>query len=80
MSGDPDLATTAKAIQILDKLGADVIELGVPYSVSLGPQHTHLYTSMSPLQIPFSAQQPRRFSTECPVLVWPIWCVSAGLK
>lgn len=32
MSGDPDLATTAKAIQILDKLGADVIELGVPYS------------------------------------------------
>ena len=49
MSGDPDLATTAKAIQILDKLGADVIELGVPYSVSLGPQHTHLHTSMSPL-------------------------------
>ncbi len=37
MSGDPDLATTAKAIQILDKLGADVIELGVPYSVSLMP-------------------------------------------
>ena len=33
MSGDPDLATTAKAIQILDKIGADVIELGVPYSV-----------------------------------------------
>ena len=34
MSGDPDLATTAKAIRILDKIGADVIELGVPYSVS----------------------------------------------
>ncbi len=49
MSGDPDLATTAKAIQTLDKLGADVIELGVPYSVSLGPQHNHLHTSMSPL-------------------------------
>lgn len=32
MSGDPDLATTAKAIRILDKIGADVIELGVPYS------------------------------------------------
>ena len=35
MSGDPDLGTTAKAIQILDKIGADVIELGVPYSVRL---------------------------------------------
>lgn len=33
MSGDPNLATTSKAIQILDQLGADVIELGVPYSV-----------------------------------------------
>ncbi|KAL3132066.1 hypothetical protein ABBQ32_008678 [Trebouxia sp. C0010 RCD-2024] len=32
MSGDPNLATTSKAIQILDQLGADVIELGVPYS------------------------------------------------
>ena len=36
MSGDPDLATTSKAIQILDQLGADVIELGVPYSVCVG--------------------------------------------
>lgn len=35
MSGDPDLATTSRAIQILDDLGADIIELGVPYSVSL---------------------------------------------
>ena len=34
MSGDPDLATTSRAIRILDDLGADVIELGVPYSVS----------------------------------------------
>lgn len=36
MSGDPDLVTTSKAIQILDQLGADVIELGVPYSVCVG--------------------------------------------
>ncbi len=42
MSGDPDLATTAKAIQTLDKLGADVIELGVPYSVSSEPQQKYL--------------------------------------
>jgi tryptophan synthase alpha chain len=31
-AGDPDLATTAKALQILDQQGADVIELGIPYS------------------------------------------------
>ncbi len=31
-AGDPDLATTAQALQILDQSGADIIELGVPYS------------------------------------------------
>jgi tryptophan synthase alpha chain len=31
-AGDPDLETTAKAIRILDQAGADLIELGVPYS------------------------------------------------
>ena len=31
-AGDPDLETTAKALQVLDRSGADVIELGVPYS------------------------------------------------
>lgn len=31
-AGDPDLATTARALQVLDKAGADLIELGVPYS------------------------------------------------
>jgi tryptophan synthase alpha chain len=31
-AGDPDLETTAKALQILDENGADLIELGVPYS------------------------------------------------
>ena len=35
MAGDPDLETTEKALQLLDEAGADVIELGVPYSVSL---------------------------------------------
>lgn len=32
-AGDPDLDTTALALQKLDAIGADVIELGVPYSV-----------------------------------------------
>jgi tryptophan synthase alpha chain len=31
-AGDPDLATTAEALRILDRSGADLIELGVPYS------------------------------------------------
>ena len=31
-AGDPDLHTTAQALQILDRSGADLIELGVPYS------------------------------------------------
>ncbi|MGB7442149.1 MAG: tryptophan synthase subunit alpha [Coleofasciculaceae cyanobacterium] len=31
-AGDPDLTTTAQALEVLDKSGADMIELGVPYS------------------------------------------------
>ena len=31
-AGDPDLETTAKALEVLDSNGADLIELGVPYS------------------------------------------------
>ena len=31
-AGDPDLETTAKAIEVLATSGADIIELGVPYS------------------------------------------------
>ncbi|MDB9525996.1 tryptophan synthase subunit alpha [Oscillatoria sp. CS-180] len=31
-AGDPDLETTATALRSLDKCGADLIELGVPYS------------------------------------------------
>ncbi|CEJ44335.1 tryptophan synthase subunit alpha [Umezakia ovalisporum] len=31
-AGDPDLTTTAAALQVLDHHGADMIELGVPYS------------------------------------------------
>lgn len=31
-AGDPDLETTAAALRVLDQSGADLIELGVPYS------------------------------------------------
>ena len=31
-AGDPDLETTAEALKVLDRSGADLIELGIPYS------------------------------------------------
>ncbi len=31
-AGDPDLKTTAQALRLLDRSGADLIELGVPYA------------------------------------------------
>lgn len=31
-AGDPDLTTTTEALRVLDRNGADLIELGVPYS------------------------------------------------
>ncbi|BAZ03398.1 tryptophan synthase subunit alpha [Calothrix sp. NIES-3974] len=31
-AGDPDLETTATALKVLDQNGADLIELGIPYS------------------------------------------------
>uniref|UniRef100_A0A0E0P2J2 Uncharacterized protein n=1 Tax=Oryza rufipogon TaxID=4529 RepID=A0A0E0P2J2_ORYRU len=31
-AGDPDMGTTAEALRVLDACGADVIELGVPFS------------------------------------------------
>ncbi|PSN18974.1 tryptophan synthase subunit alpha [filamentous cyanobacterium CCP5] len=31
-AGDPDLETTAEALRVLERSGADLIELGVPYS------------------------------------------------
>jgi tryptophan synthase alpha chain len=31
-AGDPDLATTARALRVLARSGADLIELGVPYA------------------------------------------------
>jgi tryptophan synthase alpha chain len=31
-AGDPDLASTEEALLALDEEGADIIELGVPYS------------------------------------------------
>ena len=32
LTGDPNIETTKQAILALDEVGADVIELGVPYS------------------------------------------------
>jgi len=32
MAGDPDLASTRSALLALEQAGADMIELGIPYS------------------------------------------------
>ncbi|MBE9118417.1 tryptophan synthase subunit alpha [Lusitaniella coriacea LEGE 07157] len=39
-AGDPDLETTAEALRVLDRSGADAIELGVPYSDPLADGST----------------------------------------
>ena len=31
-AGDPDIETSAKILQTLDKVGVDVLEVGVPFS------------------------------------------------
>ncbi len=35
MAGDPDLAVTADVLLSLQSTGADMVELGMPYSLSL---------------------------------------------
>jgi hypothetical protein len=40
VAGDPNLETTAIALKKLDEAGATVIELGVPYSVSIKEHST----------------------------------------
>lgn len=48
-AGDPDLATTAEALKVLDRCGSDIIELGVPYSDPLadGPVIQVFYKGIS---------------------------------
>src|SRR5204863_6596689 len=43
MAGDPDLETSADIVRALDAAGADVIELGVPFSdpIADGPVNQH---------------------------------------
>ena len=45
MAGDPDLSTTAEVLLSLQAQGADMVELGIPYS---DPLACLLYTSPSP--------------------------------
>ena len=55
-AGDPNLDATEKALTILDDAGADVIELGVPYSDPLADGPT--------IQVRRSASRERRASRE----------------
>ena len=70
MAGDPDMATTSKAIQILDKLGADIIELGVPYSVSIA--HANYCSTLMPCKHHGdSVMMAWQHSSECMLAVGP---------
>ena len=44
VAGDPDIQTTSLAIKRLDEIGADVIEVGVPYSVRACAAALHTIT------------------------------------
>ena len=46
MAGDPDLKTTEEALKRLDAAGADVIELGIPYSVSIASPAFNFYANV----------------------------------
>lgn len=45
VAGDPDLATTGRAVEVLVEAGADLVELGVPFSdpVADGPTNQRAY-------------------------------------
>jgi tryptophan synthase alpha chain len=53
-AGDPDLATTEKLIPCLEKAGADIIELGVPFSDPAADGPTIQAASDRALKNPFS--------------------------
>jgi hypothetical protein len=46
-AGDPAMETTALALQVLDASGADIMELGVPYSdpIADGPCHPGMFST-----------------------------------
>ncbi len=65
-AGDPDLDTTSLALRKLDEVGADVIELGVPYSVrradGLGQGPRLRYTRMCLASKPAAGAIPTHYS------------------
>lgn len=75
MAGDPDIAATEKLIVALEKSGADIIELGVPFSDPLadGPtiQRAAIrgLASGTNLKSVFAAVKRVRASSEVPVVL-----------
>ncbi len=53
-AGDPDLATTEKLIQVLAESGADILELGVPFSDPMADGPTIQAAADRALKNPFS--------------------------
>jgi len=70
-AGDPDLETTAAALRKLDEVGADIIELGVPYSDPLADGPTIQARAAARRRRRFSCLQPRALQTSASVLSPP---------
>lgn len=70
-AGDPDLATTEALLQCLAESGADMIELGVPFSDPMADGPTIQAASQRALRNPFSLASildlVRRFRAHSPV-------------
>ena len=65
-AGDPNLDATEKALKILDDAGADVIELGVPYSDPLADGPTIQVRQTTHLPPRSRRRSPRALSTFSP--------------
>ncbi|OGC03353.1 tryptophan synthase subunit alpha [candidate division WOR-1 bacterium RIFOXYA12_FULL_43_27] len=72
-AGDPNLGTTEKLVYALEKAGADIVELGIPFSDSLadGPviQASHLRALKTSLNDVFKLVKKLRKRTRIPIVL-----------
>ena len=68
-AGDPDLATTEEMIHLLEDAGADIIELGVPFSDPMADGPTIQLSSERALAAGTTLTGILRDRPECPRLI-----------
>ena len=67
MAGDPNLEETAKRLQILQKAGADIIELGVPFTDPLADGPTIQRAAERALKSSTTLRKILQFLKECKI-------------